>query len=58
MTRRHESLLQERSGQTGTSRLVLLTDQLQMPADLIALAYRYRWSIESFFRWFENGNGN
>ena len=39
--------------QTGTSRLVLLTDQLQMPADLIALAYRYRWSIESFFRWFK-----
>ena len=36
--------------QTGTSRLVLLTDQLQMPADLIALAYRYRWSIELFFR--------
>lgn len=39
--------------QTDTSRLVLLTDQLEMPADLIALAYRYRWSIELFFRWFK-----
>jgi IS4 transposase len=24
-----------------------------MPADLIALAYRHRWSIELFFRWFK-----
>jgi hypothetical protein len=32
--------------QTDSSRLVLLTDQLEMPADLIALAYRYRWSVE------------
>jgi len=39
--------------QSDTSRLVLLTDQLEMPADLIALAYRYRWSIELFFRWFK-----
>lgn len=39
--------------QTDASRLVLLTDQLEMPADLIALAYRYRWSIELFFRWFK-----
>jgi hypothetical protein len=39
--------------QADTSRLVLLTDQLEMPADLIALAYRYRWSIELFFRWFK-----
>ena len=39
--------------QSGTSRLVLQTDQPEMPADLIALAYRYRWSIELFFRWFK-----
>jgi hypothetical protein len=39
--------------QTDASRLMLLTDQLEMPADLIALAYRYRWSIELFFRWFK-----
>ena len=39
--------------QTSNSRLLLLTDQLEMPADLIALAYRYRWSVELFFRWFK-----
>jgi hypothetical protein len=39
--------------QTDASRLMLLTDQLEMPADLIALAYRHRWSIELFFRWFK-----
>ena len=31
--------------------LWLLTDRLQMPAELVALAYRYRWTIERFFRW-------
>lgn len=36
----------------GTSEeLYLLTDQLDLPADLVALAYRYRWTIELFFRW-------
>jgi hypothetical protein len=35
------------------SRMLLLTDQLDMPAELVALAYRYRWSIELFFRWFK-----
>jgi hypothetical protein len=34
--------------QTDSSRLVLLTDQLEMPADLIALAYRYRWSVDIY----------
>lgn len=32
----------------------LLTDRLQMPADLVALAYRYRWTIELFFRWLKS----
>jgi hypothetical protein len=36
----------------GTSEeLDLLTDQLDLPAELVALAYRYRWTIELFFRW-------
>ena len=36
----------------GTSEeLFLLTDQLDLPAELVALAYRYRWTIELFFRW-------
>jgi hypothetical protein len=29
----------------------LLTDRLDLPAELIALAYRYRWTVELFFRW-------
>ena len=31
--------------------LILCTDRLDLPADLVALAYRYRWAIELFFRW-------
>jgi hypothetical protein len=38
---------------TKASHIFLLTDQLEMPADLVALAYRYRWHIELFFRWFK-----
>jgi hypothetical protein len=31
--------------------LTLITDRLDLPAELIALAYHYRWQIELFFRW-------
>jgi IS4 transposase len=31
--------------------LTLVTDKLDLEAELIALAYRYRWQIELFFRW-------
>jgi len=31
--------------------LVLVTNRLDLEAELIALAYRYRWSVELFFRW-------
>ena len=31
--------------------LVLVTDRLDLPAELVALAYRYRWAVELFFRW-------
>jgi hypothetical protein len=31
--------------------LWLITDLLDLDADLVALAYRYRWTIELFFRW-------
>jgi hypothetical protein len=30
---------------------VLLTNDLGLPAELVALAYRYRWQVELFFRW-------
>jgi len=39
----------ERKGKT--TELWLVTDRLDMDADLIAIAYRYRWSVELFFRW-------
>ena len=33
--------------------LLLVTDQLDLPAETIALLYRWRWTIELFFRWFK-----
>lgn len=33
--------------------LWLVTDRLDLSAELIALAYRYRWMVELFFRWFK-----
>lgn len=30
---------------------VLVTNQLDLSADLIVMAYRYRWQVELFFRW-------
>jgi hypothetical protein len=33
--------------------LWLVCDRLDLPPELIALAYRYRWTIELFFRWFK-----
>jgi IS4 transposase len=33
--------------------LWLITNRLHMPAELIALIYRYRWAVELFFRWFK-----
>jgi hypothetical protein len=31
--------------------LVLVTHRLDLDAELVALAYRYRWAVELFFRW-------
>jgi hypothetical protein len=31
--------------------LWLITDRLDLDADLVALGYRYRWGVELFFRW-------
>lgn len=33
--------------------LVLVTDQMDLPAEEVALLYRYRWTLELFFRWFK-----
>jgi hypothetical protein len=39
----------ERNGKI--SELWLVTDRFDLDADLVAIAYRYRWSVELFFRW-------
>jgi hypothetical protein len=33
--------------------LLLATNRLDLDAELIALAYRFRWAVELFFRWFK-----
>jgi hypothetical protein len=44
----------ERTRDDGSREVLLLaTNRLDLDADLVALAYRYRWSIELFFRWFK-----
>lgn len=43
-------VLQIRYGESGKV-MTLVTDRLDLPAELIAAAYHYRWQIELFFRW-------
>lgn len=31
--------------------LQLVTDRLDLPAEVVALIYKYRWQVELFFRW-------
>jgi len=33
--------------------VTLCTNRLDLPAEMVAMAYRYRWVIELFFRWFK-----
>lgn len=33
--------------------LLLVTNRLDLAAELVAVGYRYRWAIELFFRWFK-----
>jgi hypothetical protein len=42
----------DREGKTND--LWLITDRLDLDADLVALAYRYRWTVELFFRWLKS----
>jgi hypothetical protein len=34
--------------------LVLCTNRLDLPAEMVALAYKHRWAIELFFRWLKS----
>jgi hypothetical protein len=43
-----------RAGRPGPPEVLLLaTDRLDLGAELVALGYRFRWSVELFFRWFK-----
>ncbi len=33
--------------------LLIATDRMDLPAEIIGLIFRYRWQIELFFRWFK-----
>jgi hypothetical protein len=41
------------SGPASNGRLLIATNLVNLPADIIALIYRYRWTIEIFFRFFK-----
>jgi hypothetical protein len=42
----------DKTGPDGTPELlVLVTNRVDLEAELVALAYRYRWAVELFFRW-------
>ena len=43
-----------RGGPEQSETIVLATDLLDVPADVIALIYRYRWTIEIFFRFYKH----
>ncbi len=40
-------------GQGNPEVLLLVSDRLELDAALIALAYKFRWTVELFFRWFK-----
>jgi IS4 transposase len=44
-------IVRRRKSDRGDEILWLATDRLELDAELVALAYRYRWTIELFFRW-------
>jgi hypothetical protein len=51
---------EKRSGSTGPASnglLLIATNLLDLPAWIIALLYRYRWTIEIFFRFFKHTLG-
>jgi hypothetical protein len=50
-------VVEVRTGQTDADGrpevLLLATDRMDLDAELIALGYQFRWSVELFFRWFK-----
>jgi Transposase DDE domain len=45
------------SGPPETELLILATNMLDVPAEVVALIYRYRWTVELFFRFFKQVMG-
>jgi len=43
-----------RGGPEQGERLLVATNQLEVPAEVVALIYKHRWAIETFFRFFKN----
>jgi hypothetical protein len=56
-TEKHNSLLKrplrivQVQGRQPDDAWILATNALDLPAELVMVAYRYRWQIELFFRW-------
>ena len=56
----HEKRARSGGGSTGPASnglLLIATNRLDLPAWIIALLYRYRWTIEIFFRFFKHTLG-
>jgi hypothetical protein len=51
--RSKEANKNRRAETTDPQVIILVTDQLDLPAEVVALLYKYRWQIELFFRWFK-----
>jgi hypothetical protein len=49
-----KSVRQMRRKKTKETTMVLVTDRLDLTADILAALYRFRWEIEIFFRWFKH----
>ena len=48
---------EKRGGPASNGQLLIATNLLDLPAWIIALLYRYRWTIEVFFRFFKHTLG-
>jgi hypothetical protein len=44
----------DRSGPCSGETLLVVTDRMDLPADVVALIYKRRWQIEVFFRFFKH----
>jgi hypothetical protein len=52
--RRKPSGKTARGGPEQGDTILIVTDRLDLPADVVALLYRYRWQIEIFIRFFKH----